>query len=701
MIETRRLYALLRDRTDWRGAFAGVRANEAGDLSLIPLPGLDGARIDLPEPYDASPSGLARAPCGDVFIADSPSGALRVALSCGDEARLGAFAGPPGGMALAGDLLWVVDPIGGAVLAFRLPDLRKAVEVAIAAQSLAVDRHGRVALSVPSEPSVLRLTRDGAPDDAFNDTVAAGAALNGGWSEPLFLTTGARDWVLVSDVARGEVLVLDETGNWLGPLDPPPEPWAPGAVFAMDGLLLVACRDTGRIWVMEATTALWLGTLPHWRGPVAALAAGDGGALLIKPGPDVAYHVLEGGLSSAAEGTVQSGPFDAGLEQGWARVDLRGQVPDGASFALEAGLSPTDDPLDATWVALPGERALLDLPGAFAALERRFAWLRVALMRGTSATGPVLHQAELSTAGPRLIDSLPRVFARKDGRLSDPVDGTSPRAFLRRFLDLLGSDLAAGELVIEDLAQALTVAFATPETLDMLSDWLALDVPPEADLATRRALLARAIALHARRGTAASIREIAWIWTGQRPVLTETFRERGLWVLDASSRLGFDTMLPMVHPEGWVVEGEVPQDDADEACAVTVGHAVVGETMPLAEADIFEPLFDPWAHHFRVHARAPRVSEMAERLVGVLEGERPAHTHFELCLIRPGFRIGQQALVGLDTIVSNGPRPVPLDSARLDRTLVLARRDQVPPVHPPSPAGITGTARLGIDTGLG
>lgn len=696
-----RLHALLRDRRDWRADLTGLVADAAGDLRLRPLPGVAGLPgIDLAPPFDPAPSGIAVAPCGDVILSDGEADRVLIDFPSGARASLGMPGSQPGefrdpaGLALAGERLSVADAGNGRLQTYHLPDLGlgQVASTGGAPISLAADGLGRVVVADRAAPAVRRRLANGAADAGFDATVATAAAAEGGWLDPAFVAAGAVDMILVSDLGRGEVIVLDADGGWLGPLDPPPGGWVPGALLAAGEVLFVADRGRGTIRAMEATTGAWLGELTGWRGPVAAMALAPDGALLVKPGPGPQYHRLAPDAGVAEIGVIAAGPADAGLENGWMRLGIDADLPSGAGIAAEAGLGPEADPLAALWGALPGLRALLDLHGPTGIEDRRFARLRIEVTRGTSRHGPVLRQVALSTTGEQVIDSLPRVYAREDGQLSDDP-GTSPRALLRRFLELLASDLVAGEARLDGLAQSLTTSFARPEVLDALAEWLALDFPLGADDDTRRGLLARAVTLHARRGTPASIREMAALHAGAGLSLSEAYRERGIWLLDDSSQLGFDTMLPPVDPEGLVIEGDLPVSSGD--CTHHVGHAVVGETMPLAAADIFEPLFTEWAHRFTATTTA---GVDRATLAAVIEREKPAHTVATLCIADPGLRVGVQADLGIDAIVANGPPAGPLGAARLDRDLVLGPEDAADEAMG---IGRIGSARLGVDTGLG
>jgi hypothetical protein len=91
--------------------------------------------------------------------------------------------------------------------------------------------------------------------------------------------------------------------------------------------------------------------------------------------------------------------------------------------------------------------------------------------------------------------------------------------------------------------------------------------------------------------------------------------------------------------------------------------AVLGSTALLDQSKLTEgedlgaALFEDVAHRFVVRVgRRPRdAADGWEGLREVIEREKPAHTAYELCVIPARMRVGYQARVGIDTIVSAPP----------------------------------------------
>ena len=179
-----------------------------------------------------------------------------------------------------------------------------------------------------------------------------------------------------------EVLVLDDAGNWLGPLAAPAAGWQPRAVLAVDSRLYVADAATGRIWLMDGPSGRWLGSLRGWQGPVAGMAATAAGDLLIKTGSAPEYYRLPHDAAHLSSGWIEAGPFDAGVENGWHVLRVQADVPDGARLTASAALRPEQirqyRPIGTTCPAPRVFWSFWRKPARLLA-DRRFLWLRLDL----------------------------------------------------------------------------------------------------------------------------------------------------------------------------------------------------------------------------------------------------------------------------------------------------------------------------------
>jgi hypothetical protein len=109
-----------------------------------------------------------------------------------------------------------------------------------------------------------------------------------------------------------------------------------------------------------------------------------------------------------------------------------------------------------------------------------------------------------------------------------------------------------------------------------------------------------------------------------------------------------------------------------------VGNSVVGESRPAPASDFGTALFDDFAHLFTVVAPAGSCCDVGKReaLRALIEAEKPAHTDFNLCFAEPEMRVGNQARLGVDSIVAGEPAPMKLGATRLGADSFLPAEHQ-------------------------
>lgn len=660
-------YQFLRDRLAWDATLTGLESDRDGTLRLARVPGpSDGTPVALPFPYDLGISGIAAGPCEAVFVADTAHdrGVFIDAL-CAARANLAGLR-KPRGVAVTKDGVWVADSGHSRVRHFAFPALEPNFDAdggLVTPVSIACDGGDRLYVIDAARKTVRRFDPHGVPDHTYDTAIAATQTL----AVPLCLAVARGTVLFVSDAAANTVTFFDENGARTGSLAAPAPGWQPGAIAASASAVFIADRYSGNIDVF-LTDGTWQCRLPNFQGPVTALAVDPAnGDLLIKTGLDDAYIRFAAALSYAASGQLTGGPFDAGERFDWFRAACAAQTPPGSAILFEVAQRGSASPAPAAgeWHSAPSLDLLLATiaPDA-AAGTRRFIWLRATLTTTDSAVSPALSDVRAETAGEDYRAYLPAMYSRDD----------EPSEFVFRFLELARTELGAVEEHIDALPQLLSPQFAPASQLDWLANWLALELPENMDDADRRSLIERAPSIWRRRGTPTGISELVEIYTGVRPTIVEAYGERGLWILDTSSRLGFDTGLPATEPLGMIVPDDVNPLGLGTGCGSTVvGSAIVGESGPLPAGEIGEPLFTDAAHRFTVFMPAYQAEDPARlaEVRRVIDAEKPAHTGYDLCLVRPDFRVGFQATVGIDTIVGGQPYPMRLGEAILDRAASL------------------------------
>jgi phage tail-like protein len=583
-------------------------------------------------------------------------------------------------LALTDDALFVADSGGARVQSFALPRLEANVAWPAGSQpaSLTVDSRQRVLVIDAATGHVHRFSPIGIADTVFDNTIAAQGKLQ----KPLFVTCDAGDRVLISDAQANAVFVFDDTGSFVLTISWPAG-WQPGALVVFGPRIFVADAATGAILIFEQNGSAWqlIAEVNGWRGPVTALAVNAQGDLLIKPSLDATFYQFTADVAYVPQGILIGGPFDAGEEREWECAQVDASLPPATSLAVRVVLKETASaPASTDWITLPSHDVLLS--GQTANI-RRFIWIELRLTTSSPQQSPRVQQARAATAAEDLRDYLPLTYRRND----ENADG-----FLARWLKLVRGEFSRIEELLDNMPRLTDAKFAAASALPWLARWLSLELPQIADDEERRALVARAVQLFARRGTTRSIAEFVELHTGIKPAIVEAFADRRVWVLGETSRLDFDTRLPVLDPLGMVVpdesagDGCCPQDNAADSSGCTrcshqtsellpapvmvqtpIGRAIVGESGPLSAYQIGLPLYADTAYRFCVVVDGYRAHDNATRteIARIVDRERPAHTDYRIEYIAPEIRVGLQARIGIDAIVGGDPPPLGLNPAEL------------------------------------
>jgi phage tail-like protein len=564
MESRKKRYAILRDHRNWEGVeIAGLQAERDGAFTLARIPGTgDGQIITPPTPFDSESSGLAVGDCQDIYIADTVNHrVIRIDGVCetrmvipggsGNVNTLGQF-DQPRGLLIANDSLYIADSGAGRVQVFRLStlELRAILEEPLQEPvGLVGDSLGRVYVLDRGLNSVLRFNRWGAPDEPYNTKMANQPELE----SPFCIAIDGQDILYVADANTDMVLRFDAEGEALGKLPKTLAPLRPRALASRGDRLYVADAEDRQVWAYNCKTDAYLGALADYRGPVAAMVVDNTGSLYIKSGLDESFYRLQADASFVANGTLTSGPLDAGEGTEWFRANVQAEAPEGTELSLQTFVSddPSIEPVD--WKDAPALDILVPpLPGLGNGqpMPKRYLWLRVRLQSVDRRVSPRLIQVHAETGGDSYLNYLPAIYRRDD----------APQRFLERWLALFGSKLGDWELALEEMARRFDPATTPEGYLSWLATWLAFNLPQGADAEEMRSLLLRAHELYRRRGTPAGIREFVKLYTGANPHILEAFRERGIWRLGETSSLRFDTGLAPRSPDGMIVSGLTPAD---------------------------------------------------------------------------------------------------------------------------------------------
>lgn len=541
----------------------------------------------------------------------------------------------------------------------------------------------------------------------------AEAGLTQPW-QPQSIAFDARGRVYVSDAANLQVHRLDACGRWQ-------RCWAGLGVPRH----LASDRD-GRVvvWIEDLPPRVLRldddgGTAPlpldadaaRERFPAPPLGVGPGGELHLGASCADAAHaarVFDAAGEPIADppalplpafasaGVFRSGALDSEIDHcQWHRVVLHGAL--GAGCAVEVSTCCADVALsDAEIDALPEDAwrpaataTTFESGGRWDALVRstpgRWLWLRLRL-RGDGSATPRLAAIEVEFPRISLRRYLPAVFG------AEPTSAD----FTDRFLALFDQTLRSIEGHIDRQPRWLDPLSAPAgrehgiDFLSWLGSWIGEPVDRQLPEARRRRLLELAPSLVDRRGTAAGLRRQLLLYLGVEPsrcgamLLLEHFRLRR-WLFVGGSRLG----------DAAVLWGERIVNRS-----VLDGGARLDGSQLVSTQDPPRDPFHWHAHRFTVFLPAALATSSGVRrgVERLLAAESPAHTAWQIRWVEPRFRVGVQAMLGLDSVIGRPPAPgITLGAGTPGRPAVLG----APPHAQGRPQFQLGGARVGARTRLG
>lgn len=673
-----------------------------------------------------APINVALGPRGEVLLLDPISGELKVYDACScrfdnlrctvraarpapDDACLAALPALPRrvpanqlrdaqGLARCGDELVIADAGHSRILRFalrgglprgelRLPAAeRAALATPWAPGSLAFDGQGRLHAADASNQRIDRFDARGRWERAFATPRRVWHIAVDGQDRLHALLADAD--ALVASVGPGGSTLW----QWQGPAQPPaPELWRWDSGHTPTRIDLRSDRLEGFSPLPLAVDAQGRLRLPC-EGCAGGNALFDARGLCVPPEQQALAPLYR------RQGRYRSQPLDSAIDGcQWHRVELRGGIPAGCSVALrtltaeivldEAELAVLDE---AAWSA-PVTATRIDPNGRWDALIRsnpgRYLWLRLDLA-GDGFDTPQLCAALVEYPRISLRRYLPAVFG------AEPVSAD----FTDRFTAIFDASLRSIEARLDTQAALFEPLSAPPEFLGWLASWIGLVMERDWPEARRRRYLNEAAALYAQRGTPQGLRRQLLLLLGldraaaccpaERPparcvprplncgpgpalvpaappaLLLEHFRLRR-WLIAGRARLGDDSVL-------W---GQRIVNRSQLG-----GSARTGQSQLIATPD---PLRDPLlVHANRISLFVPacvRERPADERaLRALLATEVPAHVQADLHYVEPRFRVGVQAMVGLDSVIARSPQGVRLGASdsgqRLGRATVLPAR---------------------------
>jgi len=218
---------------------------------------------------------------------------------------------------------------------------------------------------------------------------------------------------------------------------------------------------------------------------------------------------------------------------------------------------------------------------------------------------------------------------------------TESRDFLSRFLPIFESVMLTIEDKIANSSRYYNPLAAPDEFIPWLASWLGFALDEKWPDEKKRRLILRAAALYKERGTKEGLIDYIEIYSGYRPAIIELFKLRAASNMEMLSHYVISFARHSIPLRGYVLNES----------------AVIGSSTVADEWELHEPGFADYAHRFIIFLYPVHLRDgITQRTVQtILDREKPAHTQYFCCAIEPMMRVGEQSMVGLDTIIAKDP----------------------------------------------
>ena len=425
-----------------------------------------------------------------------------------------------------------------------------------------------------------------------------------------------------------------------------------------------------------------------YREPLATdLTVDENGFLEIEDGDPGPYlHYVPPPATFSHAGLYRMQPLDSRrLGNPWHRLTLEIDVPERTGIRVftftsdvlrptlaTAGLL-TEPPQPDPWQANPdnADEFLIQSPPG------RYLYLALAL-KGPGNRTPSVKRIYVHARRQSSLSYLPAAYQ---------ADETS-RLLLDRLLSLTDTLFGEIESQIEDWPLFLDMAGAPDDFLPWLASWFDLSLEQVWTEAQRRAFLQNIVELYRWRGTIRGMRLMLQLHANlQEPMPQIVEYYRGIGQPDL---------------ETWSGRSSTPRSCAQTKCCPEK-QALNAEDAMILKNWLGQPPEGDAPHHFGVLLPAFAVDTEEKRaiIVRLIDGNKPAHTHFSIRPVSRGLRLGSTTIrgsaLGLDSLLGGHPQwRLPAQSPRFDEDSVLAVSTALPPATAPRSVSVRlGVTRLG------
>ena len=538
----------------------------------------------------------------------------------------------PGAIAADDELVYVVDTGNNRVQVFYPNLTLKTIWYKAGGMSfdslvdLAFDQEGNAYVADRGNKRIVKIEKDGI-DSIFCSSE------DGELSDPVALTLDDDGSVYIVDADRKSILVYSGSGDFnaeikldnygtLKDIDPT-------CILYHDKGLFVGDSGNKRLHRINTSGSYEFAIRDVIHTPYR-LAAGENGDLYVTF-TDYEHLSILSKIAFRKTGYYY-GVFDS-KQQGcqWHRILLDIDIMQKSRLVIKTHTS--DDPiltedLSDEWDSMTfeggfsaGDMLVQNLPGRYLGLKIIF--------ESDGTLSPILRSLHVYYPRETYLKYLPAIYQQDP----DSLD------FLSRFLPIFESFMLSIDDKVSNSSRYYNPLAAPDHFLTWLASWLDFSLDDKWSEEKKRRLIMCAVSLYRKRGTVEGLLDYIEMYTGYRPAIIELFKLRSA-----------EKKAMLSHHVVSLAHNSIPM-----AGYVVNDSAVVGRSTLADEWDLHLP--GDYAHRFMIFLYpVHRKDEITQRTVHrILDMEKPAHTQYFCCKIEPMMRVGEQSMIGLDTIIAKDP----------------------------------------------
>lgn len=389
------------------------------------------------------------------------------------------------------------------------------------------------------------------------------------------------------------------------------------------------------------------------------------------------------------EGSYISKPIDSQtFDTHWHRLLLEGEFEKGTQVDFQYFVSNSkdegpQDPESNKWLNCISKGAAIQGSNKRDALfidniKGRYLWFKI-ILSGNEKLSPVIKSVTVFFPRISYLDYLPGIY-QEDSVSRGLLDSVS-KGLLERFLAIFESIFYEIDFTIDHISRYFDTSGAPDEFLSWLGSWL--DVPMDEDWPEdkKRLFIRNAISLYKKRGTRECLEESIELFTGKKPFVVENFHAVKECKCNISQPCNNGKTISFPSQESIFFP---PADIRVKDCYENKTSVDEGK-----EELLIDRLYGKERFSFCVLLPDPDLDETARRrLIRIIDEQKPAHTSYELKVLKPLFYLDMHTYLEVNTVVTE-PEFVVGKTSMIGRDTVLYTEEKA--------GQIERYSRIGVD----